>query len=232
MSLPTVDPSPWAGQLQAVTQRYDREFSGEAVHLPPEVEEMPIFQEWVSGRLTPRIASPFWEAVKPQRRHQCLDIGCGVSFLIYPWRDWDACFHGHEISSVACRALTARGPQLNSKLFKGMRQAAAHRLDYEAQSFDLVIATGVSCYYPIDYWDGVLSQVKQVLKPEGWFIFDALNPEAPLAESWAILETYLGAEVFLTDLAQWPAVVKGNDARVVSHRDYDLFRLFKVSWNG
>ena len=227
-----MDPSPWSGQIQAVAQRYDREFSGQSFHLPPEIEEMPIFQDWISGRLTPRLSSPFWEAVKPQRRNQCLDIGCGISFLIYPWRDWDACFHGHEVSPVACQALTARGPQLNSKLFKGMRQAPAHRLDYDAGYFDMVIATGVSCYYPIDYWDGVIQQVKKVLKPGGWFIFDALSPDAPLAESWAILETYLGAEVFLTDLEQWPAVVKSNAGRVVSHRDYELFRLFKVKWDG
>jgi SAM-dependent methyltransferase len=94
----------------------------------------------------------------------------------------------------------------------------------------MVIATGVSCYYPADYWETVLQQVKKVLKPGGWFLFDAINPGAPLAESWAILETYLGAEVYLDALDQWPALVKASGARVVSHKDYELFRLFKVKW--
>jgi SAM-dependent methyltransferase len=94
----------------------------------------------------------------------------------------------------------------------------------------MVISTGVSCYYPTSYWESVLSQVKQVLKPGGWFLFDAINPEASLAESWAILETYLGAEVHLEDLSQWPAIVKTTGGRVVSHKDYELFRLFKVKW--
>jgi SAM-dependent methyltransferase len=152
--------------------------------------------------------------------------------LIYPWREWDALFHGHEISAVACQALTSRGPQLNSKLFKGVKQAPAHRLEYDAHFFDLVIATGVSGYYPADYWETVLQQVKKVLKPGGHFLFDAINPEAPLAESWAILETYLGAEVWLDNLDQWPALVKATGGRLVSHRDYELFRLFKVKWDG
>ena len=68
-----------------------------------------------------------------------------------------------------------------------MNHAPAHKLDYEPHSFDMVISTGVSCYYPVAYWESVLGQVKQVLKPGGWFLFDAINPEAPLAESWAIL---------------------------------------------
>ncbi len=232
MILPSADPSPWGAQVQAVAQRYNQEFSGQPFDLPQEVEEMPIFQDWIGGSLTPRLATPFWEALKPQKRHHCLDIGCGISFLIYPWREWDALFHGHEISTVACQALTSRGPQLNSKLFKGVKQASAHRLEYDAHFFDLVIATGVSCYYPPDYWETVLQQVKKVLKPGGHFLFDAINPEAPLAESWAILETYLGAEVWLDALDQWPALVKGTGGRVVSHRDYELFRLFKVKWDG
>ena len=115
-----------------------------------------------------------------------------------------------------------------------MKQAPAHRLQdhYDPHFFDLVIATGVSCYYPADYWDTVLQQVKKVLKPSGHFVFDALNPDAPLAESWAILETYLGSEVQLDALDQWPTLVKANGGRVVSHRDYELFRLFKVKWDG
>jgi SAM-dependent methyltransferase len=227
---PAAQPN-WPEQVQAVAQRYNQEFSGQPFDLPPEVEEMPVFQDWVSGSLTPRIATPFWEAVKPKKREHCLDIGCGISFLVYPWREWDALFHGHDVSQVACQALTSRGPQLNSKLFKGVNHAPAHRLEYEPHSFDLVIATGVSCYYPVAYWESVLGQVKQVLKPGGWFLFDAINPAAPLAESWAILETYLGAEVHLEDLAQWTPLVKAAGGRVVSHKDYELFRLFKVKWD-
>ena len=231
MTLPAADPSPWGSTIQAVAQRYNQEFSGQPFDLPQEIEEMPLFKDWVAGRLTPRIATPFWEAVKPRKKEHCLDIGCGISFLVYPWREWDALFHGHDVSAFACQAVTARGPQLNSKLFKGMTQAPAHRLDYAPQSFDLVISTGVSSYYPADYWETVLQQVKKVLKPGGHFVFDALNPEAPLAENWAILETYLGAEVRLDPLEQWPTLVNAVGGRVVSHRDYELFRLFKVKWD-
>lgn len=36
----------------------------------------------------------------------------------------------------------------------------------------------------------------------------------------------------LDALDQWPALVKASGGRVVSHRDYELFRSFKVKWDG
>ena len=108
--------------------------------------------------------------------------------------------------------------------------APAHRLDYEENFFDLAISTGVSCYYGLDYWDTVLSQVKRVLKPGGVFVFDVINPELPLAENWAILETYLGAEVYLEEVSAWSKLIKAVGARVVSTRENELFRLLKVKW--
>ncbi len=218
-------------RLEAVTQRYDREYRGEAPVVPESVEAMPIFQDWITGKLSARIASPFWEIAKPKKDQRCLDLGCGGSFLFYPWREWDARFYGQDVSGAICQLVTARGSQLNSKLFKGMRQAPAHQLDaYEPGSFDLAIATGVSCYYPSDYWETVLLAVKKVLKPEGTFVFDVLDPEQPLAEDWAILETYLGAEVELVSLPDWKHHLKNWGCKIQKEKDGELFHLFKVSF--
>lgn len=191
---------------------------------------MPIFREWASGHLNSRLASPFWEVAKPRRGQRCLDVGCGVSFLIYPWRDWEALFYGQDVSTVAQKALVSRGPQLNSKLFKGCQVAPAHKLEYDEGFFDLVIATGVSCYYGPEYWETVMAQVKRVLKPEGVFVFDAIDPEQPTAENWAILETYLGAEVQLEPLSTWPKLIKASGARLLSQKDHDPFHLYRVKW--
>lgn len=221
--------SSWSDRFESVAQRYDREYRGETVEVPESVEALPVFQDWVAGRLATRIASPFWEVSQPKKRQTCLDLGCGGSFLFYPWRDWDARFYGQDISPAICQLVNARGSQLNSKLYKGMRQAPAHQLDvYEPGQFDLVIATGVSCYYPWDYWDIVLSAVKKVLKPDGAFVFDVVDPEKPLAEDWAILEMYLGAEVELTPLENWKKSLKEAGVKIKKEREGELFHLFKV----
>lgn len=226
----TEEKQSWQANLSAVARRFNQEYSGTAFELPDEVEAMPIFREWSSGALASRMASPFWELSKPKKNQHCLDIGCGVSFLIYPWRDWDAYFHGQDISSVARDALVARAPQLNSKLFKGVKLAPAHQLDYEPNQFDLAIATGVSCYYPIDYWRLVLDAVRRVLKPDGVFVFDVINPEADIAENWAILEMYLGAEVFLESLDDWKKAIKDAGGTILKTQEGDLFHLYKVKF--
>lgn len=218
-------------RLEAVSQRYDREYRGETVDVPESVEALPVFQDWVSGKLASRVASPFWEMVKPKKGQNCLDLGCGGSFLFYPWRDWDARFYGQDISAAICQMVNARGSQLNSKLFKGMKQAAAHQLDaYEPGQFDLVIATGVSCYYDWDYWETVLTAVKKVLKPEGAFVFDVIDPDQPLAEDWAILEMFLGAEVELMPIQDWKKHLKAVGVKIQKEREGELFHLFKVTF--
>lgn len=221
-------PDSWQAMLSQVAYRFNRQYQDEAFELPPEVEAMPIFREWITGTLAAKIATPFWEMTQPQKNQRCLDIGCGVSFLVYPWTDWGAFFYGQEISIVARDALNARGSQLNSKLFKGVSLGPAHQLNYESDQFDLAIATGLSCYFPLDYWSAVMAEVKRVLKPGGQFVFDVLDPEKPLAEDWAVLETYLGAEVFLELSAEWEKTIKANGAKAVSRHPGELFDLYKV----
>lgn len=220
----------WTEAIAIVQKRYDREYRNEAFDLPAEVESMPLFREWVSHTLSSKIASPFWELAQFQKNQRCLDIGCGVSFLIYPWRDWDVFFYGQEISFVAKEALNSRGSQLNSKLFKSVQHGAAHQLSYENEFFDRVIATGFSCYYPLAYWKLVLREAKRVLKPNGVLIFDAIAPDSEFAENWAILETYLGSEVFLTPLSEITELVKSMGGKISAKKDGLLFCMYRVQW--
>jgi 2-polyprenyl-3-methyl-5-hydroxy-6-metoxy-1,4-benzoquinol methylase len=87
----------WSPQVQAVADRYNKEYRGESFDLPDEVQAMPIFHEWMSKKLAARVASPFWDLVKPAKNQRCLDLGCGIGFLIYPWREWEALFYGQEV---------------------------------------------------------------------------------------------------------------------------------------
>lgn len=221
----------WQPQIEAVRLRYDREYRNEPLNLPLEVEQMPIYQDWRNHQLVNALTSPFWELGKFAKNLHCLDIGCGVSFLVYPcWRDLQMFFYGQEISSVARDGLNSRSPQLNSKLFKGVKLGAAHQLNYEHHMFDRVIATGFSCYYSLDYWRLVLGEVKRVLKPDGIFIFDAIAPESPLAENWAILEMYLGTELTLTPHSAWQELLKSMRAKVLTYRQGELFNLYQVTF--
>lgn len=218
----------WQMRVAQVAYRFNRQYENQSFEVPAEVQAMPIYRDWMSGILSAKIVSSFWEIAQPQKNQHCLDIGCGVSFLIYPWRDWQAYFYGQEISTVARNTLNSRGSQLNSKLFKGVELGGAHQLNYSSNQFDLVIATGFSCYFPLEYWNTVLVEVKRVLKPGGQFVFDILNPEKPLAVDWAVMETYLGAEVFLEPIAEWEKIIKAAGGKVIARQSGELFDLYKV----
>lgn len=222
--------TPWAPMMAAVAERFDAEYQGKAFELPEEVEAMPVFRDWAGGSLSSRIASPFWEIAQPKKNQHCLDLGCGFSFLVYEWKSWQALFHGQDISDFSTKTLHQRGPQLDSKLFKGVKRGPAHLLDYPPESFDLAIATGFSCYYPLDYWQAVMEAVKPLLKPGGFFVFDVIDPAQELAENWAILETYLGADVFLESLSEWKKLIKTVGAKVAKQQEGELFHLYKVRW--
>lgn len=231
-SLPTDNTArQWFDISEAIAARFDQEFQNKKPDLPDEVQALPIFLDWQSGKLQNRVASKFWDLAKPKKNERCLDIGCGISFLIYPWRDWNAYFYGHDISKIATEIIQSRAPQLNSKLFKSIQNKPAHHLEtYDPEFFDLAIATGFSCYYPLAYWEAVLGQVKRVLKPGSFFIFDVINPETEKAEDWSILETYLGAEVFLEDLSAWQDLIKKSGAKIVKQQEGELFHLYKIRW--
>ena len=220
----------WKTAIENTTERFDREYRQEDIALPAEVEAIDIFEEWRAGSLQNLIASKFWELKTPKKKQTWLDIGCGLSFLIYPWYEWDAFFYGQEVSAVARDILMSRAPQLNSKLFRGVKLGAGHLLAYEDSQFDGAIATGWSCYYPLDYWKQVMAEIKRVLKPGGSFIFDIIDPESPLAEDWAILEMYLGAEVLLTPLTEWRSLVRQAGGKIVKSSPGELFEIMQVSF--
>lgn len=220
----------WSPRIVAIAERFNREYRGEAFDLPAEVEAMPIFRDRVAGTLQAKVTSPFWQLAQPQKNQRCLDIGCGVGFFVYNWRDWNAYYAGQDVSKVACDAMNTRAPQLNSKLFRGVKLGAAHQLEYDAAQFDLVVSTGVSCYSDVDYWQSVVTEVKRVLKPGGVFVFDVLDPDAALAESWAILETYLGTEVFLESLVDWKKLIQSEGGKIVKTLPGELFQLHKVTF--
>ena len=76
----------WQPNIQPIIDRFNNEYERKEFDVPDEVQAMPIFQDWVSGALQTKTASPFWELVKPKKKQRCLDIGCGFSFLIYGHR--------------------------------------------------------------------------------------------------------------------------------------------------
>jgi len=228
MKIPISSADAWSNRCAAVARRWEAEYTRAAVDLPPEIEQTELFRDWASGRLSSRIASPFWELARFRRGQEALDLGCGFSFLGYPWRDWEVRFWGQEIAATPRQTLLQPAPQPNSKLFKGCRPDPAHQLDYPDASFDWVVLTGVTPYFPPAYWQAVLTGLKPLLRSGGQLLLDVLDPDSDLLDPWSLLELYLGAEVEAPALADWKALFKATGWTVAAEREGPLFRLMRL----
>ncbi|AGY58491.1 class I SAM-dependent methyltransferase [Gloeobacter kilaueensis] len=218
--------------LQALAEHREREHSGRnpLALLPDEVQALPFWREVVSGKLRDRLGLPFWQLVKPKKNDRCLYINCGPSFLTDPWVEWGALFWGLDLDGTMVRAVRARAPRLNSKLFKDMQEGAPHDLDrYSDGQFDCVIAAGFSFFLPQVYDEQVLTAIRRVLKPEGHLLWEAVNPASPWFEDWSIGQMYLGLEVVTAPaLTGWQSLLS-EIGPVRSRKGGELFELFDVA---
>ncbi len=199
----------WLPRLQALTEFQEREYQSRSLiaNLPDEVQALPFWREFVSGSLAGKLSLPFYSLHKPKKNENCFYMGCGPSFLTDPWAEWGANFYGLDLSTTLARAVRARAPQLNGKLFKSLDQGYPHDLErYSIGQFDTVIAGGFSAYVPQDYNERVLREVKRILKPGGLLLWEGVDPESPWFEDWSIGQMYRGLEVNDTLIADWRAL--------------------------
>lgn len=219
----------WTPILETQTERFNRETEIQLGLRPPwelpnELEALSFWQACQLDHLQDRLAIPFFHLRTPQKREQCLDIGCGVSFFLYPWSQWDASFFGHELSPQVVKLLQSRAPQLNSKLFKSIRQGTAHQLSaYEDRQFDQVIATGFLAYYPLEYLAAIWPQIRRVLKPGAPMIIDWVRAESPWAEEWGLIELFKGTEPFLIPTDQWEATIRHLGGEILKLASGELY---------
>lgn len=234
MEIPSTTTTDWDACANAVGQRFDREVAaqvgGKAWELPADLMQLPFWQACQHDRLGDRLGVPFFELRTPKKRERCLDIGCGFSFLIYPWSHWEADFFGHDVSTETVQFVQSRGPQLNSKLFKSLQRGAAHRLDrYDTNQFDLAIATGFLYYYPLEYFQLVGQQLRRVLRPGAMVVLEVVDPDSPWVDEWGSIEVEKGTEPLLTPLSAWEAIFKQEGVKIRKQARGELFVTYAIA---
>ncbi len=223
----------WGTRLEAVAQRFDREVGiqmGEpAWDLPEDLKHLPFNQACQRDHLLDRLSVPFYQVREPQKQERCLDLGCGVSFLIYPWSHWGAYFHGHELSPRVVQMIQSRAPQLNPKLFKSMHKGPAHLLEvYDTQQFDVVIATGFLYYYPLEYVALIWERLQPYLKPSTHLLLEWVNTESPWVEEWGLTELFKGTEPQLIDGSEFEQQIKDLGGQIVEQASGELFTTYLI----
>ncbi|MEM6446382.1 MAG: class I SAM-dependent methyltransferase [Cyanobacteria bacterium J06642_2] len=224
----------WMAYATPLARRFDREVDiqlGRAAwEIPADLQQFDFVQACREREFVDSLGVPFYQLRKPKKRENCLDIGCGVGFMLYPWSSWDAHFYGIDISPKTVQFVQSRAPQLNSKLFKSVRCKAAHQAfeDEPDDTYDLAIATGMFYYYPVEYFETIWTDVRRICKPKTIWLVETVNPESPWAEEWGLLELHKGCEPILTPLSEWEASIRKLGGRIRTQKAGELFVTYAI----
>ncbi len=221
----------WESIIQKQAQRSDRELSSQTLALPPDLARLPFVIACQHDSLSHRLGVSFAQAAPPKKNEACLDLGCGLSFMLYPWTEWQAKFYGLDVSLRCVDFIKSRAPQLNSKLFKGIYRSAAHRIEDTALAeltFDRVIAQGLFAYYPPEYAALVWLAIAKRVQPKALFIFDVVNPESRWLDEWGMVEMHHGVEPILAPLSEWEALIKTHKGTIRRQAKGELFVTYVV----
>jgi len=227
----------WNAYINPIAKRFNREVGIQLGdpdwEIPADLRELPFWQESQQSAFRESLSVPFHTLRVPKKRERCLDIGCGVSFLIYPWTEWQAYFYGHDVSNRAVKFIQSRAPQLNSKLFKSMQEGRAHQMDiYDTDQFDFAIATGFLYYYPPEYFSIMWPQLRRVLKPKAPLIVEFANPDSDWADEWGLIELHKETEPILTPLKTWEMTIKQLGGQIRKQAMGELFVTYAIAMPG
>lgn len=112
----------------------------------------------------------------PDQPGRILDTGCGAGHMIveYLSRGWDA--HGFDFSEpmieLAREMLAENNADPDRAVVGDMK---THLRSYEASSFDVVTALGLSQYLSEEDDAVIWAEIERVLKPDGIIIIDFVN---------------------------------------------------------
>lgn len=159
------------------------------------------------------------------RPARILDIGCsaGAASAAYAWRHPDAEVHAIDIGAGMLRYAHARAEALGVRVH--FHQMDATALDFEPESFDLVVSHNVLHEMGDDTRRRMIAQARRVLRPGGLLVFQDVNARSitdPVVRADIVWEKHFNGERFwLTyanaDLAPEMAAAGFDPADVVEH---------------
>jgi len=119
----------------------------------------------------------FKKLVKPKRGEVVLDVATGTGiFLIEMAKDGAICY-GIDASPKMLEQLRFKVKQLGlEENVKEISVREADKIHYPDNFFDWVTCIGMLEYYPMEYAESVLSQIRRVVKPSKRCFIDIVDP--------------------------------------------------------
>lgn len=149
----------------------------------------------------------FKNLVKVRKDDLILDIATGTGiYLIQAAQNGASCY-GLDISKKMIKKLKDKAEKQGLKnVVKGVCVGEASGLPYCDSFFDWVTCVGMLDYYPIEYAEIVLKEIRRVLKPVGKCFIDIADPHNPQVQN----EDY----VYKYDLQSFEAIIQKTGFKI------------------
>ena len=142
----------------------------------------------------------FKSLVKIKQGDKVLDIATGTGIYLLETVKDGAVGYGIDISNKMLEVLLQKSKKLNLKNNVQVRVGTAEKLEFPNGFFDWILCIGMFEYYPIDFVENVLNEIKRVAKPTAKIIVDFPNKENPKTNQFKESEKRVGNKVYVYDL--------------------------------
>jgi len=166
----------------------------------------------------------FKKFVKVRRGEPVLDVATGTGiFLIEMAKDGAMCY-GIDASPKMLEQLRHKTKQRRlENNVKEIRVCEADDLPYPDDSFEWVTCVGMLEYYPIEYAETVLREIRRVLKPGKRCFIDVVNPTSEEAQSRDYVYKY--------DLNAFEGMVGTIGFRILARNTAGWMIQYLLQWN-
>lgn len=166
----------------------------------------------------------FKKFVKVRRGEPVLDVATGTGiFLIEMAKDGAMCY-GIDASPKMLEQLRHKTKQRRlENNVKEIRVCEADDLPYPDDSFEWVTCVGMLEYYPIEYAETVLREIRRVLKPGKRCFIDVVNPTSEEAQSRDYVYKY--------DLNAFEGMVGKIGFRILARNTAGWMIQYLLQWN-
>lgn len=172
-------------------------------------------KSWEEGKESKEEMEGFKRFVKVKSGELVLDIATGTGIFLITMAKNGALCYGIDASPKMLEQLRHKVKQQGlENNVKEIHVCEADRLPYQDNFFDWVTCIGMLEYYPIEYAETVLSEIRRVLKPCRKSFIDIVDPASEEAHSRDYVYKYdlnafetminkIGFEIAKRNVAGW-----------------------------
>jgi len=159
---------------------------------------------------------------KSSSNENALDVACGTGRISERLASEGMNVYCVDVSPEMIRVLQNKIRSGRFPSIYGLCLAEATKIPFKTGYFDLITCRGLMNYYPLEYMERVLKEMKGMLKDRGRIVFDISDIDNPLSQKGRELGMKTGKEIFLYPLSTIEGKIQSLDLIIEDKSEVDM----------